>query len=178
MRQTITRRVQLKKDEEERRSRLELPPTPPIKPAFRGKQYQASYSTVLCLPTSFVPDDLVAPRVTIPWPDRTEMKYEGDERIATETIHGRFLPALRVHSNNTVNWMQRRIVRPEHLDQFWPVANQFREARDNSHYPAPSAEDVFLRAFLVEDLEVGDDIGQEMLGMELMEELERAGIDV
>jgi hypothetical protein len=43
------------------------------------------------------------------WPSKAEMKYEGDDRIATVEIHRRFLGAPRTEGNETVNWQQRSL---------------------------------------------------------------------
>ena len=50
------------------------------------------------------------------YPGLAEMKYEGDERIATDMLHRRFLGAPRVPGNDTVNWTQAAIVPQYPLD--------------------------------------------------------------
>jgi hypothetical protein len=85
------------------------------------------------------------------------MKYEGDDRIATDRLHGRFLPAPRVGSDNTVTWMQRPII--------------WQEALENFH-AYPSEVDIFFRTHWVAELELTDEEGRSLLGSELMDLLD------
>ena len=142
------------------RERLQLPPTPSIKPAFGGKKFSGNYSSVLCMQTVFCPgfDSPNRQKELAPWPSKAEMKYEGDERISTDRLHGRFLGAPRVGGNETVTWMQRRLVEQYSFDDFY--------------YPIPNVVDIFMRSHLVPDTEFTDEEGREILGTELMEMLD------
>jgi hypothetical protein len=124
-----------------------------IRPALHGKVFDTHRSIVLALPTVFTHH--LGRRRMAPWPSRDEMKYEGDDRISTDRLHGRFLPAPRVDSDEAVTWMQRPIIRQEALENF--------------HYPYPSEVEIFLRTHWVAELEFTDEAGRLMLGSELMD---------
>ena len=104
----------------EQQSRFPTPP-PPLREPLDGKThlFTTNQSAVLAKPTIFCPNYHLSREWTLaPWPSRQEVKYEGDDRIATDKLHGRFLPAPRVPGNGTVNWQQRTIVTPERFDNF------------------------------------------------------------
>ncbi|EME49014.1 hypothetical protein DOTSEDRAFT_76458 [Dothistroma septosporum NZE10] len=84
-------------------------------------------SLVLCRPTVFShghsikrfdPDYELGsvPKPEAEFPGLAEMKYEGDERIATDLLHRRFMGAPRVHGNDTFNWAQAAIIPQYPLD--------------------------------------------------------------
>lgn len=160
----------LKEKNERKRLSLAEHPETEIKPAFGGKKFGTNRSTVLGFETVFTPEfdvdrkekdlgeDGNIVRIDKPvaeWPCREEQKYEGDERIATDALHRRFLGVPRVPGNNTVNWMQRSFI-----DQY-PL--------DNFYYPPPTEEDVIWRTTLVNEMEIDDATGRELIGNELMD---------
>lgn len=117
---------------------------------FGGKTILTPGSLVLARPTVFTPyvDEDAAP-----WPELAQIKYEGDDRIKTDKIHGRFLPAPRNQSNATVNWMHRSL--------------RIQKELENFHYP-PQAAEIFLRNHHVAELDFDDNQGDEILGKDLM----------
>lgn len=90
-------------------------PSTSIRSAFSGKThlgptFTSNLSPVLGLPTVFTPHFKLGKPFVAPWPSKSEMKYEGDDRIATDKLHGRFPGAPRVEGNETVNWQHRNII--------------------------------------------------------------------
>lgn len=138
----------------EQRRALPLPPAP-LRPALDGKDLSTNHGAVLLHPTVFVPTYHKSriPETVADWPSLAEMKYEGDERVSTERIHARFLPAPRVRGNGTVNWQQRTIVVPLVFDYF---------------YTSSREEDVWERRHWIWDSEFADEEGVEAVGEELM----------
>ncbi|KAF7185096.1 hypothetical protein HII31_13719 [Pseudocercospora fuligena] len=134
---------------------------PAINTAFNSRYltWKINLSSVLCLPTIFTEHHTLG-RTTpeAAWPEPHEQKYEGDERIATDRIHGRFLPHPRVPGNGTVNWQQRSFVPQQLLENF--------------HYPIPDEVEILFRSHRVDELEVSDEIGAELIGEDLMERLD------
>ncbi|KAF2722343.1 hypothetical protein K431DRAFT_202316, partial [Polychaeton citri CBS 116435] len=115
---------------------------------------------VLSQLTIFTPFIFRAPpdmRPIAPWPETEELEYEGPGRIATDQLHRRFNPIPRVPGNETVNWQQRL-----QIDQF-----PFDDFRWDMQDVA-----VFLRTFEVEELEVSDGEGKELLGDDLFGRLD------
>ncbi|KAF1821144.1 uncharacterized protein K489DRAFT_382184 [Dissoconium aciculare CBS 342.82] len=153
----IKRRQEVSRAREIRaQSNLDIPTVPAIKPALQGKLFDTNHSAVLALPTVFTHS--LGRRRLAPWPSREEMKYEGDDRVSTDRLHGRFLPAPRVDDDETVPWMHRAIIAQEALENF--------------HYPYPCEVEIFLRMHWVPDLEITDLEGRNMLGRELMDLLD------
>ncbi|KAK4507503.1 hypothetical protein PRZ48_001238 [Zasmidium cellare] len=153
-------------EEMETRKRLKLPPIRPtaVKPAMAGKQFGNNRSTVLSQKTVFTPQFEVNRedwdedygfyvKEVAEWQSKEEAKYEGDERVFTEVIHGRFLGLPRVAGNETVNWQQRSVVRQYQFDDF---------------YLKPTEHDVFWRYNKVNELEINDDTGCKLIGNQLM----------
>lgn len=162
------RTVKRHTDDVAERHRLGLTSTPPaINPAFGGKVFEGNNSAVLSQKTVFSPNFQEGREVQhasglgmihkeIPgWPSKVEMKYEGDDRIATDKLHGRFLGAPRAEGNETVNWQQRSIIPQYHLDDFY--------------YPVPQEEDVWLRSHWIRDHQFSDLEGVLALGKDLMD---------
>jgi hypothetical protein len=150
------------------RVRLGLSPTPPaVKPAFGGKMFENNYSSVLSQKTIFTPnfeqgrEEQTAAgwlkKEVAGWPSKMEMKYEGDDRIATDKIHRRFLGAPRAEGNETVNWQQRSIISQYELEDFY--------------YPKPTDDDIFMGKHWIRDLQFSDAEGVEILGKDLMDAL-------
>lgn len=136
-------------------------PAPIVDPPFHNliPSLPDNRSTVLSLPTIFTPNYALARTSPLaPWPDLNEQRYEGDERIATELIHGRFLPHPRVGGNYTVNWQHRSMIPQYQLENF--------------HYPIPDENEIFLRNSWIPALEFTDEEGEEALGGDLMGLLE------
>ncbi|CAK4032476.1 Hypothetical predicted protein [Lecanosticta acicola] len=172
------RDARIDKEIEQRKQYLKLEPyyrlPVTIKPAFGDKDFGDNRSTVLARKTVFSHEYLVhrtnedylgreaigwtsIEKEIADWPPRTESKYEGDERISTDRLHGRCLGCPRVGGNETVNWMQRSIIPSYSLDDFY--------------YPVPDEMDLFIRNHYIPALEFDDESGKEALGTELMEML-------
>lgn len=133
-----------------------LPPTP-VKPVFGGKLWLDNLAPVTASgPTVFTPEFETGRggRELASWPSKAEMKYEGDERVATDRIHGRFLGLPRRNANDTTAWAQRGL-----LDQY---------VMDDFVFPAPGPVDVFMCGFRVEEMEITDEEGAHLLGVEMM----------
>lgn len=101
----------------------------PSRFAFSGKHHDgpvftSNLSPVLALPTIFTPYYKLGRPCVAPWPSKSEMKYEGDERIATDKIHGRFLGAPRVEGNETVNWQHRNVIEQYQLENFHQIPTE------------------------------------------------------
>lgn len=152
------------------RRRLGLPLTPPtINVPFGGKTFKGNESAVLAQKTVFTPNfedgrDIKhatnggwLKKEIAGWPSKIEMKYEGDDRIATDKLHGRFLGAPRAEGNETVNWQQRSIIPQYHLEDFY--------------YPVPVEADIWLRGHWIRDHQFSDMEGVEFLGKDLMDAL-------
>ncbi|KXT03988.1 hypothetical protein AC578_9223 [Pseudocercospora eumusae] len=139
-----------------------LPTDPPsINPPFnlRHLNWENNLSSVLARPTIFaINQHLGRTDPEADWPEAHEQKYEGDDRIATDPLHARFLPHPRVPSNGTVNWQQRPFVPQQLLENF--------------HFPIPTNVEIFLRSHRVNELEVSDEIGADLIGEDLMQRLD------
>ena len=85
------------------------------------------------------------------------MRYEGVERIATDSLHRRFPATPRVTGNDTVTWQQRPFSVPFQFDNF-----------DRN---IPSEEDVFMRFHFIEVLQPTEDEGIQAIGKSLMDML-------
>lgn len=115
--------------------------------------WKTNRSAILHFPTIFSFHYTVNKSSIAPWPSAQEMKYEGDDRISTDKLHGRFLGAPRVEGNETVNWQHRAIISQEWLDDFL--------------FPLPGEVEIWMRGHWVAELEFGDREGREILGEEL-----------
>ena len=80
-----------------------------VKP-FGGKLFPDNRGAVLSHETIWCQNPHVVKIDTAPWPSTSEMRYEGDDRVATGVIHGRFLPLPRRPCNETVSWTQAQLV--------------------------------------------------------------------
>ncbi|CZT24666.1 uncharacterized protein RCC_10392 [Ramularia collo-cygni] len=166
----LERNIKYHTDDAAERIRLGLPATPPaIKPAFGGKVFKGNDSAVLSRKTVFAPDfeegrevrhatnhGWINKEIAV-WPSRMEMKYEGDDRISTDKLHGRFLGAPRTEGNETVNWQQRSII-PQY-------------AMEDFYYPVPREEEIWLRVHWIREHQFSDMEGVEALGKDLMDML-------
>lgn len=130
------------------------PPPHPMRTAFDGKTFDKNRSTVLSRTTIFCPQFKNGKEDVAPWPEHSEMKYEGEDRISTDKLHRRFLGAPRVEGNMSVNWQQRTIILQYPFDDFY--------------YPIPNAVEIMLRTHHVPALEVENKIGEHLIGKELM----------
>lgn len=149
----------------------DFPVPPTVRKCFDGKESDYHQSMVLSRETVFSPTfhkdpglrDLVRGNGFVaPWPEKTEMKYEGDDRISTDKLHARFLGVPRaISENGTCNWQQRTAVVPYLLDRFYPSFNPV---------------DIFMRTHKIEELEVDDQEGQELIGKDLMGMLDQEDI--
>lgn len=127
--------------------------TPPTTPCgschtpFSGKidrdtetTFNTNLSPVLCLPTVFTPNYKLGKQYVAPWPSRSEMKYEGDDRIATDKLHSRFLGAPRVEGNETVNWQHRNVIEQYPLENFYVVPTELEVLERTHHFPGLEAD--------------------------------------
>lgn len=134
--------------------------------AFSGKtifgpEHTNFTSYVLSVPTIFTPNFASGKEHIASWPSRTEQKYEGDDRIATDKLHGRFPGAPRVQGNETVNWQHRNVI-PQY-------------DMENYHY-VPREQEVFFRTHFVDDADhATEEEARHMLGSELLEMLDPVG---
>jgi hypothetical protein len=131
--------------------------------AFSGKTHEgpgfiSNLSPVLSLPTVFTPNFKLGKPCIAPWPSRSEMKYEGDDRIATDKLHGRFPGAPRVEGNETVNWQHRNVIEQYGLENYHQV---------------PSEAAVMLKSHFVDEADhTTEGEAVHMLGSELLEMLD------
>ena len=68
------------------------------------------------------------------------MKYEGDERIATDKLHSRFLGAPRVEGNETVNWQHRNVIEQYPLENYNHIPTALAVFERNHHFPGLEAD--------------------------------------
>lgn len=130
--------------------RSDTPPTTPpgsAYTAFSGKfghdetsTFNTNLSAVLCLPTVFTPNYKSGKEYIAPWPSRSEMKYEGDDRIATDKLHSRFLGAPRVEGNETVNWQHRNVIEQHPLENFYHIPTALEVLERTHHIPGLEAD--------------------------------------
>lgn len=102
--------------------------------------FMSNLSPVLCLPTIFTPHWKIGKESVAPWPSRSEMKYEGDDRIATDKLHSRFLGAPRVEGNETVNWQHRNVIQQFPLEDFYHIPNELEVLERTHHFPGLEAD--------------------------------------
>lgn len=119
-----------------------------------GYGFQDSRSAVLSEPTIFNAFYGWWDQVST-WPSWEEMRYEGEERIATDRLHRRFPCTPRIVGNGTVAWQQRRFVDPLPLDNF--------------DRKVLSQVDVFMRTHNIPELEFDDIEGAQAIGKDLMD---------
>lgn len=85
--------------------------------ALDGRQFGDFRSTILAQTTIWRPDEVNNPsRPQAPWPDSSERKHEGYQRVRSG--YSRFPPLPRVPGNPTVNWKQRSPIAAYEFDQF------------------------------------------------------------
>lgn len=125
---------------------------------LEGKFLQTTCSPVLCMPTIWQKDyehnkyfvhpaDAQATSTIALFPNLQELKFEGNDRIASKDIHRRFFPAPRNPCNQTVNWSVRPYLKP----------HQFDEIMENH---VPTEEEIFTYDWEIglpndEDLQIG-----------------------
>lgn len=138
-------------------------PSTPSRSAFSGKthdgpDFTSNLSPVLSLPTIFTPKYKLGRPYLAPWPSKSEMKYEGDDRIATDKLHGRFPGAPRVEGNETVNWQHRNVIEQYGLENYHQV---------------PSEAAVMLKSHYIDEADhATEEEARLMLGSELYEMLD------
>ncbi|KAK3067952.1 hypothetical protein LTR53_014837, partial [Teratosphaeriaceae sp. CCFEE 6253] len=155
-----------------------FPPLPPLRPLFNNKvllaQPDGSLSAVLAQKTLFCPAWQAAKDDFAPWPQKHEMDYEGESRLATDRLHRRFLPLPRVETDAGINW-QHRVAIPQYaFEEYYAT---FPKSWGNPL--GVSWEEVFFRAYRVAELEFTDPVtdavdgeGWHGIGESLMEALE------
>ena len=131
-----------------------------IRAPFNGEDFKTktNHSAVLSYETVFCPQWQQGKENIAPWPGKSEMKYEGDDRISTDRLHGRFPGAPRVPGNETVNWQHRAVVDQYPFDDFY--------------YPIPNAAEILMRTHWVEELEFSDEEGEKAIGKDLVDMLD------
>ena len=102
--------------------------------------FNTNLSPVLCLPTVFTPNYMLGKEFIAPWPNRTEMKYEGDDRIATDKLHSRFLGAPRVEGNETVSWQHRNVIEQYPLENYNHIPTAIEVFERHHHIPGLEAD--------------------------------------
>jgi hypothetical protein len=102
--------------------------------------FMTNRSAVLSLPTVFTPNYKLGKAYVAPWPSRSEMKYEGDDRIATDKLHRRFLGAPRVEGNETVNWQHRNVIEQYPLETFYSIPTKDEVFEWTHHFPGNEAD--------------------------------------
>lgn len=102
-----------------------------IRPTLDGRRFGDFRSTVLAQTTIWRPDELDNPsRPQAPWPDPSERKHEGYQRVRSG--YSRFPPLPRVPGNPTVNWKQRSPIAAYVFDQVGlPVILQEASTEDD-----------------------------------------------
>ncbi|KAG9578917.1 hypothetical protein KCU77_g12874, partial [Aureobasidium melanogenum] len=126
--------------------------------SLEGKFLQTSCSPVLCMATVWqkdveqnkyfvYPANAHATSIVALFPGVQELKFEGNDRIASSIDHRRFLPFPRHPCNQTVNWAVRPYLKPHSFDEIM-----------ESH--APTEEEIFTYEWEIglpndEDLQIG-----------------------
>lgn len=126
--------------------------------SIEGKFLQTSCSPVLCMSTVWqkdfeqnkyfvYPANAHATSIVALFPGIQELKFEGNDRIASSIDHRRFLPVPRYPCNQTVNWTVRPYLKPHRFDEIM-----------ENH--APTEEEIFTYDWEIglpndEDLQVG-----------------------
>ncbi|TKA77252.1 hypothetical protein B0A55_06146 [Friedmanniomyces simplex] len=132
-----------------------FPPPRPLRTAFDHKTMlaspDASLSAVLAEKTLFCPLWRPAKDDVAPWPNKHEMDYEGDSRLATDRLHRRFLPLPRVEGEEGVNWQHRVVVPQYAFEEYY-----FNFSRTCYNPLGINWEDVYFRMLRVEELEFTD----------------------
>lgn len=93
------------------------------------------------------PADAVHESLEAGWPCAQELKYEGDDRVATDVKHGRFLPVPRRPGNDTVNWQQLSFLEQHPFDLVFCGGNRKKHSEEEVFW---SAHDVSFVVPLVE----------------------------
>lgn len=112
------------------------------------------------------PSDAIEEAIVANWPCVQEWKYEGDDRIATDIKHLRFLPVPRKPGNPTVSWQQCSFNKQHDFDMVFCGSSQKK----------PTEEDVLMNHYEIgfdDDEEV---VGRNCLGSGLMAELDPEGM--
>jgi hypothetical protein len=99
-----------------------------------------NFSAVLSMRTVFSPGFRNGKDVFAPWPSRSEMKYEGDDRIATDPLHRRFLGVPRVEGNETVNWQHRNVIEQYPLEDWYIIPTESEADWKAHHVPEMEAD--------------------------------------
>lgn len=89
---------------------------PAIAPPIHGRSFTDGRSAVLGMPSIWRNGtaDAIPGRMTAPWPNAAEYKWEGDDRARSGV--GRYLPLPRAGGNDTVAWHQRPMLEPLPFD--------------------------------------------------------------
>lgn len=109
----------------------------------------ANRSAVLGQQTIWCRQFNVAFRETAPWPTMQEMKWEGPQRVATESgKYGRFLALPRVPASVEIGWQTLPLTKFYPLDEVWRI---------------PTEEDVYAPTEEIPDELVPKLLGEDML---------------
>ena len=100
-------RLEIERRKAERRStKIPKASTPFILSEDKRRLLEDNRSTVLAMPSIWSPNFRESTeRPDAPWPDRDELRYEGDDSAKTNVC--RFLPLPRRPGNETVTWKAR-----------------------------------------------------------------------
>lgn len=114
-----------------------------IQPALGGRRLEDFRSTVLAQTTIWRPGELDNPsRPQAPWPDSSERKHEGYQRVRSG--YSRFPPLPRVPGNPTVNWKQRSPIMAYEFDQVGlPAILQEASTEDDLNMESMIGESLF-----------------------------------
>lgn len=106
-----------------------------ISAALGGKTFDDNCGAVLCLDTIWcLWAAATEERPQAPWPTRSEMEFEGDERVTSG--YNRFPPLPRVPGNETVNWKCKASIAAHPFDKVWsiPMAPNTEGASDEEDF--------------------------------------------
>lgn len=133
-----------------------LPPPPPIRKPFDGKVFRDNRTSVLALESIWCMSyNEGKGRELAPWPPMEELMFEGQGRVSTERIHGRFLPLPREPGDPTQNFMTRQLVEPFEFDNVTYYPSTYPQYTES---PYPTEDDTFFRHYRVDDLEFTDPV--------------------
>nr|OQO26041.1 hypothetical protein B0A51_06898 [Rachicladosporium sp. CCFEE 5018] len=134
----------------------------------------SAYSTVLSIHTLFTPAYTSTLQPLAPWPSRSELKYEGDDRIATDALHRRFLPLPRMPGNETVNWQHRNVL-PQYAFEDFYLEIREEEVFERSHVVGEWEFGVGESEEWEDWVGYGDASGRDVIGWGLWDEIEKMG---
>lgn len=130
---------------------------------FHDHIFATNHASVLSLPTIFTPSWRSEKDFEAPWPSIAEMQHEGDERIATDKEHRRFLPVPRFPCGLRIDLSFGQI---DFLPQY---------DLDSVHRIPEAGDDLAVPHHVVE-VEFTDKEAATLLGTSLLRELNPSGM--